>query len=70
MKSVAPIVPRYRLSLHIPVRSWHKIQAWYLDFPEYRRRVCLCGVGALTMLLVNFPVIGFGGRAYVERGNS
>lgn len=32
--------------------------------------MCLCGEGALSMLLVNFPVLGFGNRTYAERRNS
>lgn len=25
-----PIVPSYQFSRHIPVRSWHDIDAWYV----------------------------------------
>lgn len=68
VEDAAPIVPRYRLSLHIPVRSWHRIAAWCFGFPLYKDRVCLKGAGALSKLFVNLPVLGVAGRAQWERG--
>ncbi len=63
VEGAAPIAPRYRFSLQVPVRSWHRITAWCFGFPLYKDRVCLNGTGALSKLFVNLPVVGFAGRA-------
>ncbi len=63
VEDVAPITPRYQLNWQIPVRSWRRMAAWYFGFPLYKERVWLNGEGALSILLVNLPVLLFAVQA-------
>ena len=59
MEGAAPIRLRYRFSLQIPVCNWHRIAASCFGFQLCKDRVCLNGVGALSKLFVNLPVLGY-----------
>ena len=52
--SEAWILCRYPLSLHLPVRSWQSIEAWFLFNLSYRRLVCMPG-SASSRRLMDWP---------------